>query len=80
MIMEFEVTRMTCERVFNIGNYQSIRLSIEADVASVKNHQEVKEMYGKLLNELETSYNELMMERQQQAHQAQPHTVIVRKY
>lgn len=66
------VTKITVERVFNIGNYQTVRFGMEvsADVDSV-DAQAIRELYDSALTVTELSFNDIMTERQRNQQQQQ---------
>lgn len=64
------VTKITVERVFNIGNYQTVRFGMEvsADVDS-GDAQAIRELYDSALTVTELSFNDIMTERQRNQQQ-----------
>ena len=64
-MIQGKVTKITVERVFNIGNYQTVRFGMEvsADVDSGDAHA-IRELYDRALTVTEQSFNDIMLERQ----------------
>lgn len=78
--MEFEIKKISVERVFNIGNYQTIRFGMEVATEGIGTNEEVTTMFKKCLAGVENSFNEIMAERSQpQQQQPQPSKVITIK-
>lgn len=64
------ITKVTVERVFNIGNYQSIRFGMEVSVnLEMSNARDIKSVYDRALTATEQSFNQIMSERRQVAEQ-----------
>lgn len=63
-----KVEKITAERVFNIGNYQTIRFGLEVtpDPVEVATPEGLKESYNRALCAIEGSFNAIMSERKQQ--------------
>lgn len=65
-----DVTKITVERVFNIGNYQTIRFGMEFSTAIDGNNQQaVTDVFDRALTATEQSFNQIMEERRQVARQ-----------
>ena len=69
--MNQKIEKITVERVFNIGNYQTIRFGLEVSVEGCETRQDITQAYHTGLNAVETAFNDIMTERQQQIQQQQ---------
>lgn len=68
-----KIEKITVERVFNIGNYQTIRFGLEVtpNPEEVSTQEGVAQAYNRALYAVENSFNKIMSERQQQQNQHQ---------
>lgn len=65
-----KIEKITIERVFNIGNYQTIRFGMEVSTAIDGNNQQaVTAVFDRALTATETAFNDIMRERQNQQNQ-----------
>lgn len=64
-----KIEKITVERVFNIGNYQTIRFGMEVSTEGLKNQEAVTDAYNRCLLAVETAFNDIMSERRQQNQQ-----------
>ena len=66
-----KVEKISVERVFNIGNYQTIRFGLEVtpNPEEVATPEGVAQTYNRALCAVENSFNQIMTERQQQQQQ-----------
>ena len=66
-----KVEKITVERVFNIGNFQTIRFGLEVtpNPEEVATPEGVAQTYNRALCAVENSFNAIMQERQQQQQQ-----------
>lgn len=67
------VDKITVERVFNVGNYQTIRFGMEVTPTPLNNVNQidVTDIYNRCLCAVETAFNSIMKGRQQQQNQQQ---------
>ena len=63
------VDKITVERVFNIGNYQTIRFGMEVSVEDLNSQEAVTDAYERCLTATETAFNDIMIQRQKQQNQ-----------
>lgn len=68
-----KIEKITVERVFNIGNYQTVRFGMEVSTACLNNQECVTDVYNRCLCSVETAFNDIMIERQQQQQQQKNH-------
>lgn len=63
-----KIEKITIERVFNVGNYQTIRFGMEVtpNPDEVATPEGVTETYNRALCAVENSFNEIMTERHNQ--------------
>lgn len=54
-----KITKITIERVFNIGNYQSVRLSMEVQTDDVKTQKDVERVYNTANNSILQAFETL---------------------
>ena len=66
-----KIEKISVERVFNIGNYQTIRFGLEVtpNPEEVATPEGVAKTYNRALCAVENSFNAIMQERQQQQNQ-----------
>lgn len=66
-----KIEKITVERVFNIGNYQTIRFGLEVtpNQEEVSTQEGVAQAYNRVLYAVENSFDKIMAERQQQQNQ-----------
>lgn len=67
--MNQKIEKITVERVFNIGNYQTIRFGLEVSVEGCETQQDITRAYHTGLNAVETAFNDIMTERKRQEEQ-----------
>lgn len=66
-----KIEKITVERVFNVGNYQTIRFGLEVtpNPEEVSTPEGVKETYNRALYAVENSFNMIMKEKEKQNQQ-----------
>lgn len=67
------IEKITVERVFNIGNYQTIRFGLEVtpNPEEVSTPEGVEQAYNRALYAVENSFNKIMAEKNQNQNQNQ---------
>lgn len=63
--MKSKIEKINVERVFNIGNYQSIRFAVEVSTECCDSHSDLRRLFDNTLTELEKCYDDIMKERAQ---------------
>lgn len=66
--MSCKIEKISVERVFNLGNYQTIRFGMEVSVED-RTTKDIKMCYDAALTAIEKSFNDIMLERKQQQNQ-----------
>lgn len=66
-----KIERVTVERVFNIGNYQTVRFGMEVAVEIGNKQEEVTRVFKTSLEAVEVAFNQIAAKREEERKRAE---------